>query len=104
MSIFYDKKKDFYMKHHYFINKEEIRLIIDNIRYFIYDTDYYGMVQSKTLAVYILNPFMYIYYYTNEKDFISGEEKNFFYFLINVILAVIISFFGCVYNEVIILS
>ena len=58
---------------------------------------------AKTLAVYILNPFMYIYYYTNEKDFISGEEKNFFYFLINVILAVIISFFGCVYNEFLII-
>ena len=52
-SIFYDKQKDSYMNHHYFINKEEIELIIDNIRYFIFDSDYFAMVQSKTLAVYM---------------------------------------------------
>jgi len=59
---------------------------------------------AKTLAVYILNPFIYIYYYINENDFSSGKQKHFFYFFINVILAITISFFGCVYNEFLVLS
>ena len=54
--------------------------------------------------MYILNPFIYIYYYLNEDDFSSGEGKNFFYFIINIILALIISFFGCVYNEFLVVT
>ena len=61
---------------------------------------------AKTLAGYILNPFLYIYiyYYINEDEFTSNGEKNFLYFFINVILAIIISFLGCVYNEFLVLS
>ena len=59
---------------------------------------------AKSLAGYILNPFLYIYYYINEDEFTSNGEKNFLYFFINVILAIIISFLGCVYNEFLVLS
>ena len=59
---------------------------------------------AKTLAGYILNPFLYIYYYIHEDEFTSNGEKNFLYFFINVILAIIISFLGCVYNEFLVLS
>ena len=59
---------------------------------------------TKFLAVYILNPFLYVYYYINEDNLSSGKEKNFFYFIINAILAITISFFGCVYNEFLVIS
>ena len=59
---------------------------------------------AKTLAVYILNPFLYIYYFIIENDFISDGERDYFYFIINIIIAVIISFFGFVFNEFIVLS
>lgn len=59
---------------------------------------------AKTLAVYILNPFLYIYYFIKENDFMSGGKRNWFYFIINVIIAVFISFFGCVFNEFFVLS
>ena len=57
----------------------------------------------KTLAVYILNPFLFIYYFVTETDFMTGNDRNYFYFIISIILALIISFFGCVFNEVIVL-
>ena len=59
---------------------------------------------AKTLAVYILNPFIYIYYFVIENDFLSQGERNWFYFIINVIIALIISFFGCVFNEFLVLT
>ena len=59
---------------------------------------------AKTLAVYILNPFLYIYYFIIENDFLSGGERNWFYFITNLIIAVIISFFGCVFNEFLVLE
>ena len=59
---------------------------------------------AKTLSVYILNPFIYIYYFIIENDFMSDGEKNYFYFIINIIIAFIISFFGCVFNEFLVLS
>ena len=34
----------------------------------------------------------------------SDGEKNYFYFIINIIIAFIISFFGCVFNEFLVLS
>ena len=59
---------------------------------------------AKTLAVYILNPFLYIYYFIIENDFVSGGKRNWFYFITNLIIAVIISFFGCVFNEFLVLE
>ena len=59
---------------------------------------------AKTLAVYILNPFIYIYYFIIENDFLSQGETIWFYFIINVIIALIISFFGCIFNEFLVLT
>ena len=58
---------------------------------------------TKTLSDYILNPIYIIYYYLARKDFLINSKFNPWYFSINIILALIISFFGCVYNEFIIL-
>ena len=59
---------------------------------------------AKTLAVYILNPFLYLYYFIIGNDFISNNERNYFYFIVNMIIALIVSFFGCVFNEFLVLS
>ena len=59
---------------------------------------------TKTLAVYILNPFLYIYYFIIENDFMSGGKRNWFFFIANVIIAIFISFLGCLFNEYFILS
>ena len=59
---------------------------------------------TKTLAVYILNPFLYIYYFVKENDFMSEGRRNWFYFIINVIIAIFISFFGCIFNEFFVLT
>ena len=52
---------------------------------------------------YILNPFYLIYYYISGNDFISYGKQNVAYFIINLIISVIMSFCGCVYNEFLIL-
>ena len=58
---------------------------------------------TRTLTDYVLNPFYLLYYYFFTEDFISNKEKSLLYFLLNVFLSIIISFFGCVYNEFIII-
>ena len=57
---------------------------------------------TKTLTDYFLNPIYLIINYS-EKDFVSNEKRNFFYFILNFVLSVITSFSGSVYNEIIIL-
>lgn len=59
---------------------------------------------TKTLALYIFNPFLFIYYFFTQNDFLSEGERNYLYFSINIVVAVIISFFGCVFNEFLVLS
>jgi hypothetical protein len=59
---------------------------------------------TKTLAVYILNPLIYTYYFALGSDFLLDKERNWFYFLTNIIIALIISFFVCVFNEFIVLK
>ena len=54
---------------------------------------------SRGLIQYLLNPFINIYYFIGEKDF----NESLSYFFISEIICLIISFFGCVYNEYIIL-
>ena len=58
-----------------------------------------------TLAEYVLNPLYFIYFYFGLNDFIQKKDGklNVAYFIINIIISLIISFFGCVYNEFIIL-
>ena len=58
---------------------------------------------TTTFLDYILNPFYMIYYFLMDEDFIKDGKKNIPHFVINLILTLIISFFGCVYNEFIIL-
>ena len=52
----------------------------------------------KTLTDYFVNPIYILYYKLRKKDFDRTE-----YFIINMICSLIITFFGCVYNEFIIL-
>ena len=59
---------------------------------------------AKTLAVYILNPLIYIYYFVLGIDFLSDGERNWFYFFVNLIIAIIISFLGCIFNEFLVLT
>jgi len=60
---------------------------------------------TRTLTDSILDPFLIIFYYFGEKDFTIGEngKQNIFYFIMNLILSIIINFWGCVYNEIIVL-
>ena len=58
---------------------------------------------AKSLADYIINPFYIIYYYIVKNDFSDKNGRNIYFFLINLILALIINFWGLVYNEFIIL-
>ena len=58
---------------------------------------------TKTLSDYALNPLYLIYYHLVRGDFKINGKLHPWYFSINIILALIISFFGCVYNEFIIL-
>ena len=56
-----------------------------------------------TLQDYVLNPIYLIYYFGALQDFRKNGKLNVAYFIINIIISLIISFFGCVYNEFIIL-
>ena len=57
----------------------------------------------QTLLDYVLNPIYLIYYFGAQKDFKKNGKLYVAYFVINIIISIIISFFGCVYNEFIIL-
>ena len=56
-----------------------------------------------TLQDYVLNPIYFIYYYGALHDFHKNGKLDIPYFIVNIIISLIISFFGCVYNEFIIL-
>ena len=58
---------------------------------------------AKSLPAYFLNPIFIIYYLIGENDFKSGGERNYFYFILNLILSLIIDFFALIYNEFLIL-
>ena len=58
---------------------------------------------AKSLPAFILNPIFLIYYLLRENDFTVGGKRNYFYFIANVILSLIINFFSLVYNEFLIL-
>lgn len=58
-SLFFNKSNKCYTLHHLFIFGEEINLIINNIRYFIFDSDFLGITQGITLSVYMYgDPYM----------------------------------------------
>ena len=54
---------------------------------------------AATLSQYFLNPIYIIFTLLFSNDFISYGKRNYFYFTINFLLAIIISLSGCVYNE-----
>ena len=58
---------------------------------------------TTTFMDYIFNPFFLLYFYITEADFFSYGERNAVYFIINLIISIILSFIGCVYNEFLIL-
>ena len=59
---------------------------------------------TKILADYIINPLYFPYYYLVLKDFRNKDKSiNIAYLTLNIIIAFIISFFGCVFGEFIIL-
>ena len=59
---------------------------------------------ARVFTDYFINPIYLIYYFTVDNDFVTDSSvKTAFYFSINLILSIIISFCGCVFNEFIIL-
>ena len=58
---------------------------------------------AKSLTDYFLNPIYLSYSFAAKEDFITKSTRNYPYFIVNLILSFIISFFGCVYNEFIVL-
>jgi len=58
---------------------------------------------TSTFMRYILNPFYIIYYFISKNDFISNGKSNYAYFIINLVISLITTFCGCVYNEFLIL-
>ena len=71
--------------------------------YKILSNVYYSPM-TKSLATYFFNSIFIIYYFIAEKDFITGGEKNYFYFIVNLILSVLIDFIALIYIEIIILK
>ncbi len=58
---------------------------------------------TTTFMDYILNPFYLTYDFASGLDYFTNGEINYAYFILNLILSIIISFLGCVYNEFLIL-
>lgn len=58
---------------------------------------------ESILSYYIINPLYFPYYCCVVGDFKDKNGINTAYLTLNIIIAIIISFFGCVYNEFIIL-
>ena len=59
---------------------------------------------SRSLTDSILDPLLIIYYFIWENDFKDKtENKNLVFFLINLFFSTYYVFFGCVYNEVLVL-
>ena len=54
---------------------------------------------ARSLIDYLMNPFFNIYYFFTENDF----NGDYIYFIISEIICLVVDFFGCIYNEYIIL-
>lgn len=52
-----------------------------------------------TFMDYILNPLVLIYNFIFDDDFTPYGKRNYAYFIINLIISVIVTFCGCIYNE-----
>ena len=58
---------------------------------------------ASTSLEYILNPIYFIVYFVLGEDFMTKGKRNYVYFFINLIIGLIISFTGLVFNEFLIL-
>ena len=58
---------------------------------------------ARSLTDYFLNPIHFIIDFSLGNDFLNKGERNTAYFVINLILSIIISICGCIYNEFLIL-
>jgi len=58
---------------------------------------------TTTSFEYILNPIFFIIYFVSGDDFITKGKRNYAYFLLNIIISIIISFFSLIFNEFLIL-
>ena len=58
---------------------------------------------TTAITDYILNPFYIILYFILEEDFLYKGKRDYSFFITNLILSIIISFFGCVYNDFVVL-
>ena len=54
---------------------------------------------ARLLIDYFFNPFINIFFYFIEQEFF----KNIYYFVVSEIICCVMSFFGCVFNEYIVL-
>ena len=58
---------------------------------------------TTTFMGYILNPFYIIFYFARGTDFTTNGKRNWAYFIINLIMSIILTFIGMVFNEFLIL-
>ena len=58
---------------------------------------------ARALTDYFLNPLYLIYDFSLGNDFLKQNERNLPHFIINLVISIIISICGCVYNELLIL-
>ena len=59
---------------------------------------------TKSLATYFLNSIYIIYYFIDKKDFVTEGEQNYFYFIMNLIISILIDFLASIYIEILILK
>ena len=58
---------------------------------------------ARSLTDYFLNPIYMSVDFAVKQDFLRNGERNIAYFVTNLILSILLSFCGCVYNEFIVL-
>lgn len=59
---------------------------------------------TTTSVDYLINPLYLIYYFADGLDFLYYGEKNYPYFILNLVISFIISLCGLIYNEFLILN
>ena len=99
--IYYDKNKNFAL----FIFLLIVYIILSGLKnlYKVVSIKIYSPM-TKMLTEYFLNPLYFPYYYYVLNDFRNKDDNIYIeYITLNFIIAFIISFFGFVYNEFIIL-
>ena len=73
-SIVYDENTNSYLNQYDFLKKDEINLILNNERYFIFKTDFHGMTEGRILS---------LYFYGDPYKEENTEQYNKLYYLSN---------------------